>query len=206
MSEMTDDAKWCKGCGEIKPLAEFYRRGDGSLFSRCKPCEKAKSVSWLRNRREWLRSGEEEARDQGVPLDSKECYVCREVRPISEYRTNRPDGRLSLTCAGCRLKGASHAKDRRSADLSGARNRMREFKRRRMMQWKEGKACGECGESHPACLDFHHRDPQGKEFNICNAIAIGLSDKEIAAEVAKCDILCANCHRKRHWIIGDSPK
>ena len=57
--------------------------------------------------------------------------------------------------------------------------------------------CKLCPETHPACLDFHHRDGTRKEFNI--GVANGtVSLKRIMKEVAKCDILCANCHRKLH--------
>lgn len=55
-----------------------------------------------------------------------------------------------------------------------------------------------CGESHPACLDFHHRDPSEKEGNLSEAIA-RWSMKKLQSEVAKCDIICSNCHRKLHW-------
>lgn len=60
---------------------------------------------------------------------------------------------------------------------------------------KAGKACS-CGESHPACLDWHHRDKGTKLFNI-GASNSGL--ETTLAEIAKCDLICANCHRKLHY-------
>lgn len=59
--------------------------------------------------------------------------------------------------------------------------------------------CSQCGESHPATLDFHHRDKSEKEFSISTAVANGSSLKRILAEIKKCDVLCSNCHRKVHW-------
>jgi len=64
---------------------------------------------------------------------------------------------------------------------------------------REGAACIECGEDHPACIVFHHRDPEQKLFNIADARDVGPSKKRLLAEVAKCDVLCSNCHRKLHW-------
>jgi hypothetical protein len=57
--------------------------------------------------------------------------------------------------------------------------------------------CMECGEGHPACLDFHHKDPTEKAFAISRGG--GRSRESFLAEIAKCDLLCANCHRKRHF-------
>lgn len=58
-------------------------------------------------------------------------------------------------------------------------------------------ACIKCGETHPACLDFHHRDPSQKLFSV--GVQFGKYPWHmVQAEVAKCDVLCANCHRKHH--------
>jgi len=57
--------------------------------------------------------------------------------------------------------------------------------------------CQQCGESHRACLVFHHRDPKVKELEVSNCI--NYSIRKIKEEAAKCDILCANCHRKLHY-------
>jgi hypothetical protein len=59
-------------------------------------------------------------------------------------------------------------------------------------------ACIECGESDPACLDFHHRDPSEKDATVAEAIAGQWSENRIMSEISKCDVVCANCHRKRH--------
>ncbi len=55
-----------------------------------------------------------------------------------------------------------------------------------------------CGESHPAALQFHHRDPTTKLFTIGNAYSRYKSDEELENEIAKCDVLCGNCHRILH--------
>jgi hypothetical protein len=58
--------------------------------------------------------------------------------------------------------------------------------------------CMRCPESDPACLDFHHRDGSAKDVAVSVALARGWSVKRILQEIEKCDILCANCHRKLH--------
>jgi hypothetical protein len=42
-------------------------------------------------------------------------------------------------------------------------------------------------------LHFHHRDPETKSFDISNQ-AHSRSIPELLAEVAKCDVLCEDCH------------
>jgi hypothetical protein len=66
-------------------------------------------------------------------------------------------------------------------------------------EYKLGLACIQCGENHPATLDFHHRDPDNKEATINRMLTNGRSKKAILQEIEKCDVLCANCHRIFHF-------
>jgi len=59
--------------------------------------------------------------------------------------------------------------------------------------------CMMCGESHPACLQFHHRDRSEKSFSVADMARRPTSKKRIMNEIKKCDVLCVNCHAKRHW-------
>ncbi len=65
--------------------------------------------------------------------------------------------------------------------------------------YKAELACIECGENHPACLEFHHRNPAEKDIDLGKAVKQGWSIQRILAEMEKCDVLCSNCHRKRHY-------
>lgn len=61
------------------------------------------------------------------------------------------------------------------------------------------KCCKLCRETHPACLDFHHKDPDQKVvMNVAKLISKNYGWERILAEIAKCDVICANCHRKLH--------
>src|SRR5690349_16452391 len=71
--------------------------------------------------------------------------------------------------------------------------------RERLREYKSTLRCSQCGFDHPAALDFHHRDPAQKSFAIGSAVANGKSWATILAEIAKCDVLCRNCHAVLHF-------
>lgn len=62
----------------------------------------------------------------------------------------------------------------------------------------KGCACIDCGlKTEMICVyDFHHRDPALKEFTIM--VNSHREWSRITAELDKCDLVCANCHRIRH--------
>lgn len=66
-------------------------------------------------------------------------------------------------------------------------------------QIKSSFTCKNCGMSHIATLDFHHKNPKEKEVNIHKAVHNGWSKEKIENEMSKCDILCSNCHRIHHY-------
>ncbi len=64
---------------------------------------------------------------------------------------------------------------------------------------KKQLCCADCGEQHPATLQFHHLNSEDKVFNIADATRNGLSLDKVKKEIAKCVVLCANCHIIRHF-------
>ena len=52
-----------------------------------------------------------------------------------------------------------------------------------------------CGENDPLVLTFDHL--KDKKFNIGSAIGSGYSIKRIESEIAKCQVMCANCHFRK---------
>jgi hypothetical protein len=57
--------------------------------------------------------------------------------------------------------------------------------------------CVDCGDDDIRCLEFDHRDPGLKVAPISVLLQRGRSWRTIAAEIEKCDVRCANCHRRR---------
>lgn len=60
--------------------------------------------------------------------------------------------------------------------------------------------CVDCGEANIVVLEFDHVGVAGsKEFNISDAVRDGIGMKRIKDEIAKCEVRCANCHRKKTY-------
>lgn len=77
-------------------------------------------------------------------------------------------------------------------------NKARRKRARDYVAAVKSKASCLCGESHPACLTFHHRDPSEKSFDVAHAQILTPSLEKVQAEIDKCDIMCFNCHMKLH--------
>lgn len=69
-------------------------------------------------------------------------------------------------------------------------------KREWFQNLKKNLKCIKCGEKTPICLDFHHRDSSQKLRCVTKMVMDSCSKERILAEIEKCDVLCANCHRK----------
>ena len=71
--------------------------------------------------------------------------------------------------------------------------------KRKLVDYKGGK-CVKCG--YKKCieaLEFHHVDPNGKDFSVAGK---SLSFERMKKEVDKCILVCANCHKEIHYSIN----
>ena len=61
--------------------------------------------------------------------------------------------------------------------------------------------CADCGKRFPAVvMDFDHRDPNKKRYPAKGmAVLFSAGETALRAEIAKCDVVCSNCHRIRTW-------
>jgi hypothetical protein len=113
----------------------------------------------------------------------------------------RPKG--AIVKRGLALKNWRNGYERpnpeRNRELTRLRAKKSRLENRKLFrELKATLSCGRCGESHPATLDFHHRDPSTKSLEV-SIMVWNRTWKRVLAEIAKCDVICANCHRKEHW-------
>ena len=76
------------------------------------------------------------------------------------------------------------------------------WKKTARAKWRQLKStleCTNCGENHPATLDFHHinrHDPTNRKVHLL--AGQGRFKAALDEVTNKCVVLCANCHRKHH--------
>lgn len=76
----------------------------------------------------------------------------------------------------------------------------RERIRRFINSYLKDNPCIDCGETDTIVLEFDHVGKAGsKDFNISDATRKGVSMQRLKDEIAKCEVRCANCHRKKTY-------
>ena len=98
--------------------------------------------------------------------------------------------------------------DRKNKHHSYCKNCFNEYCKKRWTLRKQeaielkGGKCQICGYSKcPAALEFHHTNPKEKDFD-WNKMRLR-SWESIINELAKCVLVCSNCHREIHYTIYD---
>ena len=136
-----------------------------------------------------------------MPVTEKRCPGCSRVLPARSFYLNqsRPDG-LQNYCNDCkRERQIDWYKRHRKAQVTRTNSRRAErrgYARRKIYELLKSSACVDCDEKHPACLEFDHVRGE-KKMAVSSLVKHGYSWKSIQAEIEKCEIRCANCHRKR---------
>jgi hypothetical protein len=129
----------------------------------------------------------------------KECLKCGFMKDVKEFRkkSRNPDG-LDRWCKEC-----SREQDRKlyKSNLLINREKNYELKKKSrlrnylfMIDYLSDKSCLDCGESDPIVLEFDHQSD--KKMNISELIRDSSIDR-LESELSKCEIRCANCHRKK---------
>lgn len=116
----------------------------------------------------------------------KTCKTCEQTLPYEAFyrNANTTDGHLSW-CKKCTVK-------RYAKGVSERAKRDRAY----FQQIKLDRGCADCGyREHAVALDFDHLPGVEKRYRI--ACMAGMKRELIDAEIAKCEVVCANCHRVR---------
>lgn len=115
-------------------------------------------------------------------LESIKCNHCNNDLPTKLFYYRRSRRTYQTTCKNC-LKVNYHS-------------RSLNFKQQ-CVDYKGGK-CQVCEyDKCLSALEFHHIDGKSKEFILAKGYRYGFGDK-VKAELDKCHMLCANCHREHH--------
>lgn len=132
----------------------------------------------------------------------KTCAKCLRAWPLTEFAKNRVkrDG-LADRCKQCMAKASRKTYERYRETIkkkARAFNKARVPELRAIMEAARDVPCTDCGGRFPTCcMDFDHLDPALKRWNISDISQHGFSPDTLREEIAKCEVVCSNCHRIR---------
>lgn len=142
------------------------------------------------------------------------CTACTAWHPAQERVFQRAGGgglrRVCRVAVARRVaaKGAQQHSRTNAEKRRQYKARLRE--RRDVLKLERG--CVNCGYSrHPAALEFDHLPGSEKSKDIAALISYGKPWSVVLAEIEKCEVVCANCHRERtaardpRWNQGRQP-
>ena len=117
------------------------------------------------------------------------CGICKEYPAKDQKR-----GGYCIECH----RAASRKNYRENKDRYYAQAKKREKELDELIIRHKSKPCADCGIQYPPyVMDFDHLDGDTKEFGICHMRRRRMAFDKIEAEIAKCEVVCANCHRER---------
>jgi 5-methylcytosine-specific restriction endonuclease McrA len=134
-------------------------------------------------------------------VDVKICTRCGPpAQPIVNFAIrSRVRGIRQAVCKTCQNSyGREHYQANRSAYIAKARARNAEQSRTNadfLIEYLRNHPCVDCGESDIVVLEFDHQ--RDKTLTISTLSREGYSLERLRQEIAKCEVVCANCHRRR---------
>lgn len=143
------------------------------------------------------------------------CTKCFLKKPEEEFGwKNRLIGKRHAVCKECTKKRSNDwyydNKERQVENVRQNNIYYRERNKEYILDYLSTHPCTRCGETDVVVLEFHHVRGQ-KEADITAMMGRGFPLEKIIAEIKKCDVVCANCHRRitteeRGWFKGRAKK
>lgn len=127
-------------------------------------------------------------------LGLRRCGRCCEL--LSEAGFNRLREGLQHWCRDCFKAYQRERKERNRAQVAAATARRRDRARAQVLVHLAASGCLDCGEPDPVVLEFDHVRP-GKVTEVTALTSRGARAEMLATEIARCEVVCASCHRLR---------
>lgn len=211
------ELRLCKKCGLMLPISSFYHQKNKPKGD-CKKCRIIEQARWREQHRGLAHQYAESRKLRGRhAIDSikrngacADCGItglpecCMEFDHIRQKKLSisnaindgysidtikKEIAECQLVCIRCH-----RLRTKKRLGEQHYRQEKREKRRQYIDQLKSESACSVCGGRFESCqMDFHHLDPSEKVANIAQMISY--KDERMLAEISKCVIMCALCHR-----------
>jgi len=131
----------------------------------------------------------------------KTCPKCGQTKVEEQFNwRNKEENKKQSLCRECQRDiNIRHYRAHKQEYKDRARKRNNRIKKENsfhLFEYLQDKKCIDCGEPDPLVLDFDHVR-QTKQSNVAWMVHGGYAWKSILQEITKCDIRCANCHRRK---------
>jgi hypothetical protein len=143
----------------------------------------------------------------------KKCSRCKKIKPEEEFNFKKKSlGIRQKACKVCtRQEVRNHYTRNREYYLKKSHKRnkeLRKINRAYVYEYLSAHPCIDCGETDPVVLEFDHKSD--KTESISTFMRYNYPLKTIKREIEKCDVRCANCHRRKtakdfNWYKQNAP-
>src|SRR3989344_6315332 len=146
-------------------------------------------------------------------MNFKICSKCGKKKPLSDFylRKSGPrSGKFYEKCKECmKVRGRTYYHDNHDRQLALALKRRHAayLIKRSFLNKIKGKPCADCGKQYPFyVMDLDHKNYKTKINDVAYMVTRNWSLEKIKIEVAKCEVVCANCHRIRTFRKFNKPR
>ena len=186
----------CSRCAELRHEIEFDVRADtGKRRRTCKACRRV-------SQRLRLQSADPRAPRSQRIVGSRETFTCTRCQrslPDAAFPRKAKGSRfLQSWCRECfSTFNRQNYLDNRAREIARVRRNQKvavDRVRQLLRAYLAEHPCVDCGEADAGVLEFDHlRD---KSDDVSRMVSSGLSWDRVLSEIAKCEVRCANCHRR----------
>ena len=178
--------KTCNKCGDTKSIFLFYKQKQTKDGYGCH-CKECVNITQRRYTAKAM------ARKK-LYVEYKACGKCGVEKNRSEiFKDSRTLNGLCSSCKSCKTlskKNYHYIATNKGTNVLGW-----------LIKTYEGTPCMDCGNVFSFCvMDFDHRPDETKDFSIGKRGTYKMTEEtliKLQKEVAKCDLVCSNCHRLR---------
>jgi hypothetical protein len=140
--------------------------------------------------------------ESSTPESTKKCRQCGQVLDVSCFGLKYLEREIRVgACRACvrEMSRMYYLRNPASYKARAAANniRIKAANREKLREYLQGRCCVDCGINDLVVLEFDHRPDEDKRDDVSTLVGRAFSWSTISKEIAKCDVVCANCHRKR---------
>jgi Zn finger protein HypA/HybF involved in hydrogenase expression len=132
---------------------------------------------------------------------NKTCPHCKKSLSVEEFNWKIKNIRRSVYCKKCsREYVKNHYENHRAYYIQKAKRRniaLKKGEQNYILSYLKIQPCVDCGETDIRVLEFDHRNRNKKTDSVSLLMRRRLPINDLIREIEKCDVRCANCHRKK---------